>query len=254
MAEQSEGSSATAVEDVNGFLSLSEGIVDDHPAAGRPDDRSCLVSYVSRSLLLLLGPARRGNIITGSNIIISQRRRRRQSARSEQLGDDSVTDDDDDDGIEKHTGVGPFCEPGAGAHERHRPLEARWPPQEPSAVRGRVRVCVVRARAHSHLTPHILRLHDRERLGLKGLISLRLLAKDNPKEEDEGQPLDPKKTLREQGVVDGCDILVSQVIVLLLSLSPPLFVRRKCVCADVVVLRAVCCARSRACERTRACR
>jgi uncharacterized protein with von Willebrand factor type A (vWA) domain len=49
---------------------------------------------------------------------------------------------------------------------------------------------------------------------LKGLISLRLLAKDKPassEAEAEGQPLDPKKTLREQGVFDGCDILVTQV-------------------------------------------
>jgi hypothetical protein len=62
------------------------------------------------------------------------------------------------------------------------------------------------------LTP---RMHiRRERLGLKGLISLRLLAKDKPassEAEAEGQPLDPKKTLREQGVFDGCDILVTQV-------------------------------------------
>lgn len=47
----------------------------------------------------------------------------------------------------------------------------------------------------------------RERFGLTGLIRLRLLSKDDRK----GTPLDPKKTLKEQGVVDGSDVLVSQV-------------------------------------------
>jgi hypothetical protein len=58
-------------------------------------------------------------------------------------------------------------------------------------------------------------------LGLKGLISLRLLEKgksveDAEVESEKGQPLDPKKTLREQGVFDGCDILVTQARLLLL--------------------------------------
>jgi hypothetical protein len=87
---------------------------------------------------------------------------------------------------------------------------------------------------------HTRRTHAfRERLGLKGLISLRLLAKGQSVEDAEveaeaekGQPLDPKKTLREQGVFDGCDILVTQVLT---SYSPDVVV-----CACVRVCRVVC--------------
>ncbi len=76
----------------------------------------------------------------------------------------------------------------------------------------------------------------RERLGLQGLISLRLLAKgqsaeDAEAEAEKGQPLDPKKTLREQGVFDGCDILVTQVRLLLSSACVSCRVRRvRCRC------------------------